>query len=299
MKNVCMLALCGFVAGTLMARVQMAYAVDAFKKSFDAMYVKKEPTTDAEKSLAAAVEKAKCNICHVGKTKKVRNDYGKAVGALVTKKDAKDDAKIEGSLEEGRRREVEAGRRRFADLWRSDLAGQAPQRRVSRAGSLATTQILQRMGRSSHVGSACFLCSAMNSAQHLERRSVNPSERRRGLSSASQFCEQLFIEMPVRYPIGSQFNQVRGALVVGRLTGTDHRGPGEGREFARRRHAGTGWRREQLGRPRCGRGGRQPAGYSVRVLGSEHWRQFSRRSKHRGATWYEQQTRNRARSCRR
>ena len=98
MKNVCMLALCGFVAGTLMARVQMVYAVDAFKKSFDAMYVKKEPATDAEKSLAAAVEKAKCNVCHVGKTKKVRNDYGKAVGALVTKKDAKDAAKIEDAL---------------------------------------------------------------------------------------------------------------------------------------------------------------------------------------------------------
>ena len=98
MKNVCMLALCGFVAGTLMARVQMAYAVDAFKKSFDAMYVKKEPATDAEKSLAAAVEKAKCNVCHVGKTKKVRNDYGKAVGALVTKKDAKDAPKIEEAL---------------------------------------------------------------------------------------------------------------------------------------------------------------------------------------------------------
>jgi hypothetical protein len=99
MKNVCMLAVCGFVAGTLMARVQMAHAVDAFKKEFDAIYVNKEPATDAEKSLAAAVEKAKCNICHVGKTKKVRNDYGKAVGALVTKKDAKDSAKIKEALE--------------------------------------------------------------------------------------------------------------------------------------------------------------------------------------------------------
>ena len=99
MKNVCLLALCGFVVGTLLSSVPRAYATDAFKKEFESMYVKKEPATDAEKSLVAAVQKAKCNVCHVGKTKKVRNDYGKALNTMLTKKDAKDTAKIHESLE--------------------------------------------------------------------------------------------------------------------------------------------------------------------------------------------------------
>ncbi len=99
MKNVCIMALCGLVAGTVLAKVQMAYGVDAFKKEFESMYVSKEPATDAEKSLVAAVQKAKCNVCHVGKTKKVRNEYGKALSSLVTKKDAKNTEKIHEALE--------------------------------------------------------------------------------------------------------------------------------------------------------------------------------------------------------
>jgi hypothetical protein len=99
MKNLCLLALCGFVVGALGARVHSAHAIEAFKKEFEAKYVKKDGSSDAEKSFAAAVEKAKCNVCHVGKTKKVRNDYGKALGALVTKKDGKDSAKIQEAFD--------------------------------------------------------------------------------------------------------------------------------------------------------------------------------------------------------
>jgi hypothetical protein len=94
-----MLALCGFIAGTLLAKVQLAYGVDAFKKEFESMYVKKEPATDAEKSLLAAVQKAKCNVCHAGKSKKNHNEYGKALKTLLTKKDAKNTEKIHGALE--------------------------------------------------------------------------------------------------------------------------------------------------------------------------------------------------------
>ena len=99
MKNACLLALVGFAAGTLLARLPLATAVEPFKKEFDAKYVKKDATTDAEKNLAAAAEKAKCNICHVGKSKKNRNEYGKALGTLLTKKDGKDSAKIQDALE--------------------------------------------------------------------------------------------------------------------------------------------------------------------------------------------------------
>ncbi len=99
MKSLFCLSLCGLMAGALLGTVHSAGAVEAFKKEFEAKYVKKEPATDAEKSFTAAVEKAKCAVCHVGKTKKVRNDYGKALGALVTKKDAKDTAKIQEALD--------------------------------------------------------------------------------------------------------------------------------------------------------------------------------------------------------
>jgi hypothetical protein len=60
--------------------------------------VKKEPATDSEKSLAAAVTKANCNVCHVGKSKKNRNEYGKAINNFITKKDIKDKAKIQDAL---------------------------------------------------------------------------------------------------------------------------------------------------------------------------------------------------------
>jgi hypothetical protein len=100
MKNFCLLLLCGFVAGTLLARLETAYAIAPFKKEFDDKYVKKDPTTPEEKALAAAVAEAKCNVCHVGKNKKDRNAYGEALNKLLDKKaDMKDKAKIQAALD--------------------------------------------------------------------------------------------------------------------------------------------------------------------------------------------------------
>ncbi len=99
MKNLCWLILCGFVFGAIGGKVHPARAVEAFKKEFEAKYVKKDASSPAEQEFAAAAEKAKCAVCHVGKTKKVRNEYGKALNALVTKKDAKDSAKIQEALD--------------------------------------------------------------------------------------------------------------------------------------------------------------------------------------------------------
>ncbi len=99
MKNVFLLALCGFVTGTLLARIEPAYGVDAFKKEFESKYVKKDAADGPEKELAEAVTKAKCNVCHVGMNKKTRNDYGKALAKLLKKTDAKNTAKIQEMLE--------------------------------------------------------------------------------------------------------------------------------------------------------------------------------------------------------
>ncbi len=72
-----------------------AFAIKQFADEFKAMYVK-EGTP-----LAAAVETAKCNVCHIGKNKKERNVYGEALAERLDKKeDAKNVEKIKKALEE-------------------------------------------------------------------------------------------------------------------------------------------------------------------------------------------------------
>jgi hypothetical protein len=72
-----------------------ALAIKQFADEFKAMYVK-EGTP-----LAAAVDVAKCNVCHVGKDKKERNAYGQALAERLDKKeDAKNVEKIRKALAE-------------------------------------------------------------------------------------------------------------------------------------------------------------------------------------------------------
>jgi hypothetical protein len=97
MRNVVLLALVSCIA---LAAARTASAVPAFNKEFENKYIKKEPATDSEKALAASFAKVKCNVCHTGKTKKVRNEYGKALDELLDKKtDIKDIPKIQAALE--------------------------------------------------------------------------------------------------------------------------------------------------------------------------------------------------------
>lgn len=56
-------------------------------------FIKKYPT------VAAAAKKAKCGTCHFGKSKKNRNDYGKALGKHIGKKNQKDKKAIDAALE--------------------------------------------------------------------------------------------------------------------------------------------------------------------------------------------------------
>jgi hypothetical protein len=58
-----------------------AMARPDYKKAFDAKYA-----ADENAPLAPVVAELKCNVCHYGKTKKNRNDYGTALSKLVTEK---------------------------------------------------------------------------------------------------------------------------------------------------------------------------------------------------------------------
>jgi hypothetical protein len=78
-----------------------AFAIKQFFEEFKTMYVKPEGTDPAEKSLVAEVESAKCNVCHMGTSKKERNAYGNALADRLDKKeDAKNVEKIKKALEE-------------------------------------------------------------------------------------------------------------------------------------------------------------------------------------------------------
>jgi hypothetical protein len=72
-----------------------AFAIKQFADEFKAMYVK-EGTP-----LAAAVDEAKCNVCHLPASKKERNAYGHALAERLDKKeDAKNVEKIKAALQE-------------------------------------------------------------------------------------------------------------------------------------------------------------------------------------------------------
>ena len=88
------------VACGMVASARPALAIKQFFDEFKAMYVKPDSADAAEKALAAAVEAAKCNVCHAGTSKKERNAYGEALADLLDKKeDAKNVEKIKASLE--------------------------------------------------------------------------------------------------------------------------------------------------------------------------------------------------------
>lgn len=83
------LVLLGTVAAAamLLAPPENATARPQYKNAFIAKYPK----------VAAAAKKANCNVCHVGKNKKMRNDYGTAL-MKNTGKNQKDKNKIDEAL---------------------------------------------------------------------------------------------------------------------------------------------------------------------------------------------------------
>ncbi|MBL9123394.1 MAG: hypothetical protein JNG90_07155 [Planctomycetaceae bacterium] len=93
---VCVALIVG-VATLAAVRVETAQAMPPFKKAFDAKYVKPDSADDKEKAFAAEAKKVNCNVCHKGKSKKMRNAYGEAVDKFIEKNE-KDPAKIEEAL---------------------------------------------------------------------------------------------------------------------------------------------------------------------------------------------------------
>lgn len=90
----CVALVCG-------ASAREAFAIKQFFDEFKTMYVKPDSADPAEKALVAEVDAAKCNVCHVGSSKKDRNAYGNALAERLDKKeDAKNVEKIKKALEE-------------------------------------------------------------------------------------------------------------------------------------------------------------------------------------------------------
>src|SRR5262249_49859578 len=75
-------------------------AVKEFKDAFQAKYVKPDSKEANDVALAAAVDQAKCGICHAdAKNKKIRNDYGKQLAKLIKKTDKKNKEKINKAMD--------------------------------------------------------------------------------------------------------------------------------------------------------------------------------------------------------
>jgi hypothetical protein len=75
MKKVCVCLVLAVVA--LAMSMQSASALPPFNKEWVAKY------NDGNK--VAVFTEAKCNVCHAGESKKMKNEYGKVVGKYLTK----------------------------------------------------------------------------------------------------------------------------------------------------------------------------------------------------------------------
>jgi hypothetical protein len=81
------------VTGLVVAMVLGFLTIDVsarpnYKKAWDKKYVE----GNENEGFVKAAEEAKCNVCHQGKSKKMRNDYGTALSKMLMKE--KDDGKI-------------------------------------------------------------------------------------------------------------------------------------------------------------------------------------------------------------
>jgi hypothetical protein len=80
MKKVCVTVVLGIVAVAI--SMQSASALPPFNKEWTAKYVEGKASSDP---FVAAAQTAKCNVCHMGTSKKDHNPYGQAVKKHLTK----------------------------------------------------------------------------------------------------------------------------------------------------------------------------------------------------------------------
>ena len=79
--------------------VRPAHAIKPFSDEFKAKYVKEDSKEKKDQDFAELVTEAKCNVCHMGKSKKDRNPYGVELAKLLDKKaDKADKDKIQSVL---------------------------------------------------------------------------------------------------------------------------------------------------------------------------------------------------------
>lgn len=99
--------LCGFALAlvAMSADSNRAEARSGYLKGFKGLY----------KNLEKQVGEKKCNVCHFGKKKKNRNDYGKALSKIV-KKNEKDKKKIKEALKKVEKEKSSVKDKTFGDL---------------------------------------------------------------------------------------------------------------------------------------------------------------------------------------
>ena len=79
MKKVCVTVVLGLVAVAI--SMQSASALPPFNVEWKAKYIEGNTNT----KFVEAANTAKCNVCHMGTSKKDHNEYGKAVKKYLTK----------------------------------------------------------------------------------------------------------------------------------------------------------------------------------------------------------------------
>lgn len=114
-----MVVVTGLVLGTWTNAV---FATAPIKKGFEDHYP----------ALKSVVEEQKCNLCHFGKSKKNRNDYGRALAQLLKKENFKEDRvkaepeKVKAEFAEAFKK-VEAEKSKSGETFGERLkAGKAP-----------------------------------------------------------------------------------------------------------------------------------------------------------------------------
>lgn len=123
MQNVLTLrkvSLFGAALAVAMVMSGQAEARPQYLKAFAAKY----------QNLLSQAKKQKCAVCHCGKTKKMRNDYGKALMKHVGKKNQKDKAIINAALGKAEKDKKPATKKTFGDLIKAGkLPGTCPKKK--------------------------------------------------------------------------------------------------------------------------------------------------------------------------
>jgi hypothetical protein len=132
MKRLMMWVLLPVLAVVVIGSMTPVHAIPAFEAEYKKTYYKPDGSAE-QKKLAAAIDKisetkdgktTSCNVCHIaGQGKKMKNEYGQAVGKVVTKKDKDAADKIQAGLKTTEGEKSKSGKT-FGDLIK---AGELPQ----------------------------------------------------------------------------------------------------------------------------------------------------------------------------